>query len=102
MTSLFYLHHLLEGFLFPNTHVKSHTFLRDNGHKDALHDREALNNPLDCSPKSFLPSVVDRFDCMADHNVAEENYSDGNEPVEAKKHSQKKTETEEPDKTKFF
>ena len=76
--------------------MKPKTFLRNSGHEDGLHQGESLNEPLDRPPKRLLPPIVDRWDCVADHDVAEDNDPDRNESIVAKKHSQKKVGTQEP------
>ena len=73
--------------------MKPKTFLRNSGHEDGMHQGEALNEPLDQLPKRFLPPEVDRWNCVADHDVAEDNNPDRNETVVAKNHSQKKAGT---------
>ena len=78
---------LPEGLLLSDTLMKSKTVLKDKGHEDALHQGETLNRPLHHLPKRLLPPKVDRCNCVADHDVAEDNDPDGNEAVVAKKHS---------------
>ena len=71
--------------------MKAKTVLEDKDHEDALHQRKSLDGQLDCSPKRFLPPIVDRWDSMADHDVAEENDSNGNESVEAEQDADEET-----------
>ena len=82
-----------EGLLLSDALMKSKTVLEDKDHEDALHQRKSLDGQLDCSPKRFLPPVVDHWDRVADHDVAEDNNPDRNETVVAKNHSQKKAGT---------
>ena len=50
---------LPESLLFANTLMKAKTVLKNEDHEEALHQRKCLDGQLDCSPKWFLPSVVD-------------------------------------------
>ena len=97
-----YLLHSLEGLLFPNAHMKSKTLLCFTGHECALHQGESLNKPLDRLPKGLLPAIVDRWDWVADHDVAEESNSNRNKAVVAKKHCRKKVGTQEPSSGLFL
>ena len=63
--------------------MKAKTVLKNKEHEDGLHQGKALNGPLDCLPERLLPAIVDRCHSMADHGVAEENNSNGNETIEA-------------------
>ena len=71
--------------------MKAKTVLKDRDHEDALHQSKCLGDQLDCPPKRFLPSIVDRWDRVADHDVAEEGDADGNESVEAEQNADEET-----------
>ena len=66
----------------PNTLMETKTVIKDKDNKDAGQEREAYNSQLDCPPKRFLSSVIDRWHCVADHDVAEENNPDRDKSVE--------------------
>ena len=80
-----------EGLLLSDTLMKAKTVLKDKDHEYGLDQGEPLNEPLDQLPKRLLPPVVDRWDCVADHDVAEDNDSDGDEAVEAEEKGDEET-----------
>ena len=86
-----FLIQLPEGFLLSDTLMKSKTVLKDKGHEDALHQGETLNRPLHHLPKRLLPPKVDRCNCVADHDITEENDPDGNEAVETERNADEDT-----------
>ena len=72
-----------EALLLANTLVETETVIKDEGNKDTGQEGEGKNSRLDSPPKWFFPSVIDRWDCVADHYVAEEDNPDWDKSVES-------------------
>ena len=73
---------LPEAFLLANTLVVSKTVIKNKCKEDTGQQGKPHNSQLDCPPKWFLPAVVHRPHCVADHGVAEEYNPDRDKSIE--------------------
>ena len=67
-----------------DTLVEVKAVLKDPDNKDTREEGEQEDRPLDNSPHPLLTSTVDGHHCVADHDVAEDDHSNGDKSIEAK------------------
>ena len=73
---------LPEAFLLANALVESKTVINNKCNEDTGQQGEAHNSQLDYPPKGFLSAEIHHGDCVADHDVPEEDDSDWDKSVE--------------------
>ena len=73
---------LPEAFLLANTLVVSKTVIKNKCKEDTGQQGKPHNSQLDCPPKWFLSAVIHHWDCMADHDIAEEDNPHWDKSVE--------------------
>ena len=73
---------LPEAFLLANTLVESKTVIKNEDNEDTGQQGESQNRRLDYPPKRFLSTIIHHWDCVANHDVAEEDNPDRDKSVE--------------------
>ena len=64
--------------------MESKAVLKNPDNKETWDEGEQEDRPLDSSPHPLLAATVDGHHCVADHDVAEGDNTNGDKSVEAK------------------